>query len=365
MNRGCLNFLGIAMAEKLRKRSTRSRSRVLVHRCLCPEVIPSGSGHQVIMDERLMAICAELGVFLRREAEELGYHDQAIASLVKHKVWHRVRRGAYTSTRIWEALDDAGRYALLTRAALRQARADVVLSHTSALAEYGVPLWGCDFGTVHLTRLDARAGRHESGVQQHSGKLLPGEIVHRNRVPVTSGTRTALDMTTTCGTEVSIAVVDALLHAGHTTPELLGNRYALMSQWPNTLHTDLVLRLADGRSESVGETRTRYLCWRQGLPAPIPQVPIFDASGREIARVDLAWPEHGVFLEFDGKVKYEALLKEGERPSDVVVREKMREQLIIELTGWRCIRVVWADLYRPDQTAMRIRNLLFPGAIVA
>ena len=32
-----------------------------------------------------------------------------------------------------------------------------------------------------------------------------------------------------------------------------------------------------------------------------------------IHRVDLAWPEYGVFLEFDGRVKYEKYLREGER----------------------------------------------------
>ena len=47
-----------------------------------------------------------------------------------------------------------------------------------------------------------------------------------------------------------------------------------MTQWPDTLTTDLVLRLADGRSESVGETRIRYLCWAMGLPAPEVNYPI-------------------------------------------------------------------------------------------
>ena len=44
-------------------------------------------------------------------------------------------------------------------------------------------------------------------------------------------------------------------------------RYAAMAQWPNTLITDLVLRLADGRSESVGETRARYLVLVAGSSA--------------------------------------------------------------------------------------------------
>ena len=61
-------------------------------------------------------------------------------------------------------------------------------------------------------------------------------------------------------------------------------------------------------------------------------------------------------------MKYEGLLREGERASDVVVREKQREDMIGRITGWRCIRVVWADLYTPEQTAARIRRMFRPIA---
>ena len=37
-----------------------------------------------------------------------------------------------------------------------------------------------------------------------------------------------------------------------------------------------------------------------------------------------------------------------------MLREKHREELICGLTGWRCIRIVWADLYHPERTAARI-----------
>ena len=97
----------------------------------------------------------------------------------------------------------------------------------------------------------------------------------------------------------------------------------------------------------------------------MPQYKIRDRSGEVVAVVDFAWPELGLFLEFDGKIKYEKLLKDGESASDVVVREKRREDLIRELTGWRCIRLVWADLERPERTAQRIRAMLFPASGVA
>jgi hypothetical protein len=268
-----------------------------------------------------------------------------------------VRRGAYTLARLCRDLDLAGRYDLLCRAAIRQAQTTVALSHTSSLAQWGCPLWEAPLTTVHLTRPDEKAGRRESGICQHRGKVVNGDLVQRNGLLITSATRAALEYTTLADVEHSLVELDFLLHQSLVTLVDLRQRYASMTHWPDTLTTDLVLRLADGRSESVGETRIRYLCWATGLPAPEANYPIMDENGREVARVDLAWPALGVFLEFDGKVKYERLLREGERASDVVVREKQREDMICRLTGWRCIRIVWADLYTRELTATRIRAL--------
>jgi hypothetical protein len=309
------------------------------------------------MDAHLRLLIAEHGVFTRKEALALGYHDHAIAMLVRSGAWVRVRRGAYVFGEGWAALSDGERYAVLCRAAVRQARTEVVLSHLSAANEYGTPLWDCDLTQVHLTRRDGRSGRAEAGIVQHRGLIDEGDVTERNGLVVMSGTRTALELTTMLDVEHAVVEIDHLLHNGHTTRERLRARAETMSCWPKTLTTDLILRLVDGRSESVGESRARYLCWTQHLPAPIPNYPILDAAGVEIARVDLAWPELGVFLEFDGRVKYETLRRDGESVSDCVLREKRRESTICELTGWRCIRIVWSDLYRPAEVADRIRHL--------
>jgi hypothetical protein len=312
------------------------------------------------MDDRLTALGGYDDVFLRRELIADGYDDRTIAHMVRSGSWHRVRHGAYIDQGRWAELDDLGRHGATCRAVVRQANSDVVLSHVSALPAVEAPIWGLDLSMVHVTRRDRRGGRREAGVNQHVGTLLAEDVVNAGGLEVTSATRTALDITSVTTVEAALVVVDYLLHRRLTTRRQLRARYASMTHWPNTLRTDLVLRLADGRSESVGETRSRELCRRQGLPAPTPQHPIRDHDGRIVAYVDLAWPEHGVFLEFDGRVKYEALLREGESPTDVVLREKRREEMICELTGWRCIRITWADLAYPERTAMRIRRLLFP-----
>ena len=313
------------------------------------------------MDPALRQLCDEHGVFLRREAEALGYHDHAMTRLVRSGTWHRVRRGAYTYAQLWEPLSTNERYGLLCRAAVRQANTGVLLSHVSSANEWGAPLWDVDLSEVHLTRLDGKTGRREAGVCQHRGKLLDGDVAQRSGVQVVSATRAALELTTILDIEHALVEIDWLLHHHMTTPEALRERYVHMERWPDTLRTDLVLRLVDARSESVGETRMRYLCWAQHLPAPIPNYPIRDRSGRVVHRVDLAWPELGLFLEFDGKAKYQGFRRPGESIEDTVLREKQRESLICELTGWRCIRIVWADLYHPVRTAERIRALMRPA----
>lgn len=307
------------------------------------------------MDPRIEAICEEHGVFLWREAKALGYCDAAIARLTRSGAWRRVRNGAYVPRHRWEGLDDSQRYALMCHAAYRQAKTQVVLSHRSSAHAWSTPLWDVDLSVVELTRTDHKAGRSGAGIIQHRGQIEDGDVMTVDNMMVTSPTRTALELTTLFDIEHSMVEIDNLLHRELTTLEDLKSRYATMNHWPDTLHTDLILRLVDGRSESVGETRLRYICWTQHLPAPIPNYKIRDRSGRVIARVDLAWPALGVFVEFDGLEKYQRSRRDEESPAQCVERERRRETRIIELTGWRVVRFIWADLYRPAETAARIR----------
>ena len=301
-------------------------------------------------------------IMLRKHLIEDGYTDRAIARHVAGGDWVRIRHGAYVEAATWRALDAAGRHALVARAAVAQAKTEVVVSHVSGLPFFDAPTWGIDLDVVHLTRTDGNAGRSEAGVQQHCGAIIDGDVQECDGLEVMSPTRLALETTTVADVEASICVVSYLMHCGLTTMERLRARYELMRHWPDTLATDLVLRLSDPRFESVGESRTYYLCFREQLPMPEPQYVVRDDSGRIVGRVDFAWPELGVFLEFDGNVKYEKFLREGERPSDVVVREKEREQEICRITGWRCIRISWADLAHPARTAAMIRRALAPRA---
>lgn len=314
------------------------------------------------MDGRLKQLCDEHGAFLRKDAVRLGYDDRMIEALIRAGEWHRVRRGAYTLEPLWADADDRRRHGILARAAHRAAKSPAVLSHTSAVLEHTDQYWGLDLHEVHLTRLDGRAGRREAGIRQHRGQVIDGDVVVADGVPATSVVRSALELTTITDVERSLIVINGLLHAKECTREQLLTRYAGMESWPNTLTTELTLRIADPRIASVGESRTQYLLWSQGLPYAEPQYPVHGRHGELLAYLDFAWPSHKVWLEFDGKAKYVKYLESDETPGDVVMREKKREDLVRRLTGWHCIRITWSDLATPERTAAMIWRELVSAA---
>jgi len=228
------------------------------------------------------------------------------------------------------------------------------------MAVWGGPTWGLDLETIHLTRLDRRAGRAEAGVRQHRGVMLEGDVRTVRGTPVSSPARAVLETATFMRVEPALVQVNDMLHRRLVTPAELGERFAQMEGWPGSSTTDLVLRLSDSRIESVAESRFFYLCWRQGLPAPELQYEVYDARGNLVALLDFAWPLLGVFAEVDGKAKYLERRRKGETVEQAVLREKSRENLVRRLTGWRGLRVDWADLERPEATGRMVARELFP-----
>ena len=300
----------------------------------------------------------DAGVFLTRDVLEHGYDDKTIARMVRSGAWHRIRRGAFVTGDVWRDADAAARHRLTSRAVLRTAHPTAALSHVSGLLEYDVPVWDVSLEEVHLTRTDGRAGRREAGVAHHRGVVLPADVCERNGLLVMSPARCAVELTTIAGVEASLVSINWMLHEQITSRQELEAHLALIRWWPRSLHSDLILRLADARCAWPGEARLSYLIWREHLPKPEPQYEVYDESGNLVAIVDFALPEFGVFIEFDGRIKYERLRREGETLEDVIRREKRREELVCALTGWVCIRVTWEDLARPAITARRIRAVL-------
>jgi hypothetical protein len=297
-------------------------------------------------------------VVLRRELIDEGYTDRDIRAHLRAGVLTRLRYGAYVSTELIKDLDDVGMMRARARAVLRTAHPSAVLTHQNALGEAGVSLWGVPLDETHLTRTDGRAGRREAGVVHHRATLGPRWWAVRDDVPATHPARAAIEVATTYGTEAGLVAMCGVLHAGLATEAELHEVAGTARHWPGNLCTRLVLARADSRLTNVAEARTWHFFFEQRIPRPQPQVEVRDGAGNLLGIVDFLWAQLGVFLEFDGRIKYERHRRPGESLADYLLREKRREEQICLDKGWICIRITWADLQRPAVLARRIRKAL-------
>lgn len=93
-----------------------------------------------------------------------------------------------------------------------------------------------------------------------------------------------------------------------------------------------VLTLADARAESPPESRLRLLLVLAGL-APVPQYEIRTAAGWY--RVDLAFPELRIAVEYDGREVHDR--------ADVFTSDRRRQNALVA-EGWVVLRFTAADL---------------------
>jgi hypothetical protein len=297
-------------------------------------------------------------ITLRRELVDAGLTDRDIVNQVRAGVLTKLRYGAYVRTDLVKDLDDVGLMRARSRAVLGTAHEAAVLSHQCALAEYGIPLWGVDLTHTHLTRTDGRHGRREAGIAHHRARLCGDEWAERDDIRVVLPARAAIEVVTANRAEVGLIAVCSVLHLKVATKDQVREAAERAARWPNSLNTRLVLARADERLTNVAEARVWHFFHERSIPRPEPQVEIFDDVGNLLGIVDFLWEDYGVFLEFDGRVKYERHRRPGEALEDYLMREKRREEQICVAKSWICVRVTWADLERPVVLARRIRKAL-------
>jgi hypothetical protein len=288
-----------------------------------------------------------------------GYGDDDVRRLLRSGVLVPVRRGAYVERE--RAPDDgAARHALLVQAALAELGAGAVASHVSAAVMHGLPTWGLPLDRAHVTFDRPSGGRLDARLHVHTAPLHADDVVVIDGLAVTSIARTVVDVARRSSFEVAVAMADAALRsAGRTEAETTACRDRLATTvrrakgWPGVPTARQVLAFADGRSESVGESRSRVAIARAGLCTPELQLPV-RLTGT-VAYCDFGWPAQRTVGEFDGKVKYGRMLRPGQEPGDVVYEEKLREDAI-RARSWEVVRWTWADLRNFAPTAARIRE---------
>jgi hypothetical protein len=292
-----------------------------------------------------------------RDATMLGLGPADLRRMLKQGKIRRLIRGWYAvdsphgDRPPWEGEDEwetaRAAHRLLTIALLRSFEGRVVASHQSALVLHGVRLWKSDLETAHVCRSDDDHTRRRSAAVLHPAcGVDPVETAEGFRtVPVAIavvqvGLQAPRDGLPPFPFE-SLVAADAALHDGLVTKEELDAAVRAHSRHPGIHGVRSLLAHADGRHESVGETRLAHTMRALGYQFT-PQVPVAAGGGRW--RVDFVLDDDPVVVEFDGLAKYSGGLVNPtpEQLRMALAQEKWREDRL-RGTDREVARFVWAE----------------------
>jgi hypothetical protein len=254
--------------------------------------------------------------------------------------WKQITRGVWISSAaeidraVWR---DAARLVMPL---------DAVLCGLSALDEYGVDVRRLDDLTVHVA-VDGQVPRRRPGFVIRQVALEPVEVTVRRRWLVTTPLRTAFDCARWLPFEDGLVAVDALGHAGLVVPSDLIEFAQTKRRVRGLEQVRRIAMLTEPLSESPMESRLRWLLVRSGLPRPISQYVVRGSDDRFVARLDLAYPDRFVAVEYDGALHWKQR------------REDDRRRDALRVLGWTVLVFSSEDVFStPVRTARLVEQAL-------
>ena len=233
--------------------------------------------------------------------------------------------------------------ALRAKAGWLWAKRQGVVAGFAAAALHGSK-WVDDTTTVELIH----ENRHRlPGLSTRGDRIGEDEIVVVDGIPVTSPTRTALDLGCWYPTTSGVAAIDSLARATDikvADVELLAQRYPGRR---GIARARLAISLFDPGAQSPKETWLRLVLVQAGLPRLQTQIPVFDEFGSAIAYLDMGWEDVKVAVEYDG---------DQHRSDRSQYNWDIRRLERLQYLGWILIRVVAGD--RPADIVRRVRTAL-------
>lgn len=191
---------------------------------------------------------------------------------------------------------------------------------------------------VHVVYPPGRRRRARQGVRVAQMTLAEGDVWEVDGLLVTSPTRTTFDCLRLLPDPAGILVADALTHRHVTDVDRVRSYIASQTGVRNVRRAALLVSDVEPLSESPMETQTRLRRVRGGLPRPQAQWQVFDAAGNFVARLDLAYPEPRVAVEYDGAWHWQRRREDDRR------RDRLRA------LGWTVIVVSADDIFDPSST---------------
>lgn len=297
--------------------------------------MPPGFGQRGTVRPPLVPAPLERGVFRGSEAIRAG---TLTANQLRGQAWRRLYPDVYLHR------DVPVTHLERVRAATLLLPAAVVTGRSAA------EVWGVDVATaeddVEVTVPPGMHQRRGPGLLVRRATVPDRDRWRRLGLPVTTAGATAVRLAGLLPPVDAVVAVDRMIAMGAT--DLAEVRaLAAAGTGRGCARARTACARADGLAESPPETRVRLVLEDSPLPRPVAQHTV-TVDGFFVARVDFAWPDRQVALEYDGLWHAEP----GQFARDRRRLNRLRE------AGWVVVFVTAEDLRRPQALVARVAQAL-------
>lgn len=272
--------------------------------------------------------------FTSREAHDAGFSRKVLRRMVRDGCLRLLLKGVYVDS---ARPDSVG---LRAAAAAKVVPPGSVACDLTAAwihgAELSRPEERFSVAPLQLFRLAGQQRVRRPQCEGGTRTLAAHDIMQLNGVLVTTPLRTALDLGRLLGRDQAIGALDNLLRAGRLSVADLTAELPRFRGARGVVQLRQLVPLADPRAESPAESLTRLRLWDAGLPLPEVQWEVRNALGVVIYRLDLAYPEIKLAIEYDGAEFHTSV---ADRAHDERRRAHLRR------LGWTIIVLTTADVY--------------------
>lgn len=278
--------------------------------------------HALFDDQHGVATSAQILAIISRRAMQ-----SALDRGDLHKVWP----GIYSP-------DEPDTMVRLRGLDLRGGEPVAVCLGTAAMA-YGFDTE--DVQDLHVLNPRGHLLRDSDGLKVHRRDGAPLSMVDGR--PATTPEWTAIEVARGLRRPRALATLDAALRTGTCNPRMLAASAVGQTGRRGIVVVRELLPLATPLAESPMESEARLAMHDGGLPSPVLQFEIVDRNG-ETWRVDFAWPDRMVAVEYDG-FDWHSSQKD--------FRRDRRKRAALQEVGWRVLSIVSDDVRRQPWDMVR------------
>jgi hypothetical protein len=294
------------------------------------------------VDEQIAALAGrQHGVVARRQLAALGIGRRVIGHRLERGRLHLLHRGVYAVGHRVVSREGGWMAAVLAMGP------EGVLSHRSAGA-----LWGMRAtarGRIDVTVPGPRQSR--SALQVHRARLADDEMTVQRGIPVTTPSRTLLDLAAALDARQIERAVNEAEILRLTDAASLGDLVERHGRCRGTRALRKILATHSiGATITRSELEDRFLRFLDDAVLPRPGVNVGLNLPDRWIEADCVWPAQHVIAELDGHASHATTAG--------FERDRARDRAL-QAEGWRVIRITWRQLHEePAAVARDLKRLL-------